>query len=747
MSQETIDSLVVTVDLDGRKFEAGHKSARKELEQTKHSVTSFLSSVKTEAAAAFAVLASGYGFKELVTSVTETSAALGLMANNLQVTTQELNAWGNVTQMFGGSASALQGTVSHLTEEFERLHLTGESSLIPFLTKLSDLDQSDAFVFLDGLKAKMDQLNDPKQANFIMKGLGIDQGTINAILNTTSDKFHSLIAEQQKKNLVDKEGAKKAQDLTESYYTFHQTLEGIYRDFVGEISPGMRDAFDKITGAAEYLGEHKAIVVGFFSALGLAATAAVAPMVLALAPVLALGAAIGLLYDDFSAWKQGGAHLIDWAAWELELNGAIARLEVLVSDVRDLTQSVKDSAIIGEITESWFKSSYSNAFELSLDGVITRIKILKELLFEAVSLPMAIWNKMNPDHQVSWGMHAEQNKKDAALSETRQEMERDEKIEKGFGASPIAKAMTKAEGDYDSVNLGKAGGYKSDKVDLSKKTVNEVMADQEDQKYNAAGRYQIIKGTLKEAKDALGLSGEEKFDQETQDKLGSYVLGAKRKKLDDYIKGISDDLNGAQKDFSLEMASVANPDTGESSYPSNNKASISPDQSADLINQQRAWYKAQHEPVKAVDTPAVVQVAGNEKTADKAAIVQVASNESEQLPKGDLPPEETLAQKWQRFKGDMAEAYGPEKIINKLPINSAYAGEQRYEQPAIPDLHMLQQSTHTTNNNTTSTNAPSTSSNEVHIGSITVQTKATDAPGIASDLSRVITNQSDFGMR
>ena len=99
----------------------------------------------------------------------------------------------------------------------------------------------------------------------------------------------------------------------------------------------------------------------------------------------------------------------------------------------------------------------------------------------------------------------------------------------------------------------------------------------------------MIPGTLKMAKEGTHFSGTELFNEHTQDALGAWILANKRKGLGDYISGKSNDLHGAQKGFSAEWASVADPDTGASAYPGNNKASISAVEAANLINRQRAW--------------------------------------------------------------------------------------------------------------------------------------------------------------
>ncbi|SAK33200.1 mannosyl-glycoprotein endo-beta-N-acetylglucosamidase [Burkholderia multivorans] len=124
----------------------------------------------------------------------------------------------------------------------------------------------------------------------------------------------------------------------------------------------------------------------------------------------------------------------------------------------------------------------------------------------------------------------------------------------------FGKLIARGEGDYNSVNRGKAGGYKSGTEDLENMTVAQVMAAQRAQKFNAAGRYQIIKDTLAEAVRSMGLKGDEKFDRGMQDRIfEQYLVHNKRRAISDYLSGKSEQLGEAIYATAKEWASVAVP--------------------------------------------------------------------------------------------------------------------------------------------------------------------------------------------
>jgi hypothetical protein len=157
--------------------------------------------------------------------------------------------------------------------------------------------------------------------------------------------------------------------------------------------------------------------------------------------------------------------------------------------------------------------------------------------------------------------------------------------------SALGQVMKKAEGDYGVVNTGKRGGYKAARVNLEGMTVAQVMDAQTRGDFNAAGRYQIIGSTLRDAAKTLGLSGNEMFDKAMQDRIFvEYLLKHKRKAIWNYINGKSDDLHGAMLALSQEWASFADPRTGKSYYDGDgvNRASVGINQAAALLQQARA---------------------------------------------------------------------------------------------------------------------------------------------------------------
>jgi hypothetical protein len=158
----------------------------------------------------------------------------------------------------------------------------------------------------------------------------------------------------------------------------------------------------------------------------------------------------------------------------------------------------------------------------------------------------------------------------------------------GLAGTPFGALVARGEGDYNTVNLGEAGGNRAATLDLENKTVLEVLQDQRAKKYNAAGRYQIIPDTLVEAARRLGLDGSEKFDRKMQDRIFSdFLAGSKRPELRDYLNRSSDDEMAAARAASREWASIEDPDNPGHSFYANNRSSITTRETIDALRRSR----------------------------------------------------------------------------------------------------------------------------------------------------------------
>ncbi len=132
-------------------------------------------------------------------------------------------------------------------------------------------------------------------------------------------------------------------------------------------------------------------------------------------------------------------------------------------------------------------------------------------------------------------------------------------------------------GDYNRVY-----GAGVQRRDLTNMTINEVLAWQrhytgtEGSASSAAGKYQIIRKTLEGLKDEMGLTGNEKFDEEMQDRMAYQLL--ERRGYSDYLAGNMAESTFMRK-ISQEWASMPKDEGGRSYYAGDglNKAHATPE--------------------------------------------------------------------------------------------------------------------------------------------------------------------------
>ncbi len=180
--------------------------------------------------------------------------------------------------------------------------------------------------------------------------------------------------------------------------------------------------------------------------------------------------------------------------------------------------------------------------------------------------------------------------------------------------SVLGNLIGSGEGGYYSFNRGVAGDSPGQELNPNI-TVGEIMRRQQlsytgpDQLF-AVGKYQMIGphngdppdpvGTFKRAVDALGISPNEVFTPDLQEKMfANYLITSKRPEINDYITGVTQGASGLQKAqvaLAQEFASVGDPTNGGKSYYDNDKggnaASIRPEEAANALNQMRERYVA-----------------------------------------------------------------------------------------------------------------------------------------------------------
>lgn len=150
-----------------------------------------------------------------------------------------------------------------------------------------------------------------------------------------------------------------------------------------------------------------------------------------------------------------------------------------------------------------------------------------------------------------------------------------------------------SNGDYDAYY----NYHNRAPVDLTSMSINEVLQWQRQyvnsgSASSAAGRYQIIRGTLESLVDEMGLTGREPFDEAMQDRMAIALL--ERRGLDDFLEGRISEAR-FMRNLSQEWASLPKDMGGASYYAGDglNQALTSPQSVLAAIREMQTVYGQQ----------------------------------------------------------------------------------------------------------------------------------------------------------
>lgn len=352
-----IDSLLVTLGLDSKGFEAGKKKVDKGLKDTgdeaektgkklkksgKDGADGFEAAAKG-AAKFLAVIGGAIAIKQFIQHQIEANAALDRLSKNLNESVDTVSAWSNAAELAGGSAAGLQGDMDKLSQAQTELQLTGQSSLIPYFSalgmSLADTQGkarpvSDLLLELSDRFSKMDRTT----ANNMGRMMGLDPGTIQLLIKGRAE-VELMIKRQKEFGAVSKQQAEEASRLKRALTEGKQNFEALGRSLLSFVTPAIEKTLQVLGDVFAWMREHKDFVIAFFTLLAAAITAyylpamiraaiatwaTIAPMLAIVAPIVAVAAALAALWEDYQVWKAGGDSLIDWSKWEPGINAAKA---------------------------------------------------------------------------------------------------------------------------------------------------------------------------------------------------------------------------------------------------------------------------------------------------------------------------------------------------------------------------------------------------------------------------------------
>lgn len=314
------------------------KGIQQEENKTKQSVDKLtqsednLKKKNLELAKSVAGLISTYiGFKKILSEVMNFAKGgedLLLLAKNAGVSAEVLERYGHALENYGGGLSSAVSTISGLNQQLQDLRFGNGGALQEVAIRYgislqgkNGLATGEEMLF--NIARRMESLGTQAQLD-LGKKLGLDASTISLLQNGVAGLNEELERASQFSlySPEDMENARKFQlalrELRNSIQQVWATLSRALMPILTQIMKGVAKFFN-------YLAEHKGFVLGFLgavaTALGVIAVKSLMAWASTLGPILPVVAGIalvatgiGLLIDDFLAFKDGGDSCIGWIA-------------------------------------------------------------------------------------------------------------------------------------------------------------------------------------------------------------------------------------------------------------------------------------------------------------------------------------------------------------------------------------------------------------------------------------------------
>lgn len=313
------------------------KQAEQSVKSTKQakSLTQAVGSLAKGFAAFAALVMGSNALGKLIREGAQANVELDNLSRNIGISRNQLQAWGGMAEMAGGSAEGMKGSLAGLSMGITRLTTMGDTSMVPFFNafgvallnadgKARDLDS--IMLDLADRFSKMDRV----QAYNLAKSMGLDDGTINTLMLGRAEMEKML---EMQRNLY-RSGEKEIQvsrELTQARGYLNAQWDSLKAMLADALAPVLLKIVKMVSGFVDYLMKHEnsmkhvfeglafvlgAVLVPVFIAAAASLLAFIAPFAPFILTVGALGAAFLLLYDDYKTWAEGGKSLLDWKLFD-----------------------------------------------------------------------------------------------------------------------------------------------------------------------------------------------------------------------------------------------------------------------------------------------------------------------------------------------------------------------------------------------------------------------------------------------
>ena len=410
----------------GKGLDKHAEKVKQNVKQAKN-LTEAMGKVAKGAAALFALVTGSNALDKLIREAAEANVQLDNLSRNIGMNRDQLQAWGGMAEMAGGSAEGMKGSLAGLSMGITRLTTMGDTSMVPFFNafgvallnadgKARDLDS--IMLDLSDHFSKMDRV----QAYNLAKSMGLDDGTINTLMLGRAEMEKMLEMQRNLYHSGEKEIAV-SRELTRSRAYLNQQWDALKNMIADALAPHLLRLVKLVSSFADYLMRNqntmKHVFEGLAFVLGVvlipvlwsavtALYAFIAPFALAAAAVAALGAAFVLLYDDYKTWAEGGKSLFDWGAFTGYIRTSKVSVDSLNSAFAYLVTGYKSWAEAGNSAFNWFRlKGFIDENGVSLRSLANGFKSLANDIYQFFAPALSdvgeiLTSLMNGDFNGAW---------------------------------------------------------------------------------------------------------------------------------------------------------------------------------------------------------------------------------------------------------------------------------------------------------------------------------------------------------
>lgn len=269
-----IDALVVTLGLNAKGFTQGAKTAQqafrttgaqatetaKNIEANGKQAALFFSKLRNEALTFFAVFTAGAGIKDFISSTITGSAGLGRMAQNLDMSTRELNAWQKAAERAGGTAEGITSQLKESQSESARYAIGLTPSTIQAFAKyggdFTAFKSGNAYLLERSRIISEIYKTSPARAQLAAQELGISEQNFD-LIKQGPQALRALIDAQMKNSVVTEADARAAAALQAKLLDLRDTLQATAQRVLFALMPAIEGLVKRFQTFADWALEHK----------------------------------------------------------------------------------------------------------------------------------------------------------------------------------------------------------------------------------------------------------------------------------------------------------------------------------------------------------------------------------------------------------------------------------------------------------------------------------------------------------